>query len=105
MEVCLNLIIIQLIIVFVADLSGFIEDGIEPFLGRLFKMKHFKLKTKPFKCSLCLTTWIGLIYILIKGCFTIPMIGYVLLLAFLTPIANNLLIMVREALIKITTII
>lgn len=102
--ICLNLFILQLIIVFIIDLSGVIEDGIEPMLAKFFKQRKVKLK-KPFCCSLCMTTWIGLIYILIKGCFTIPMIGYVLLLAFLTPIANNLLIMVREALIKITTII
>lgn len=100
----INLLILQLIIVFIIDLSGFIEDGIEPMLAKFLKQRKVKLK-KPFCCSLCMTTWIGLIYILIKGCFTIPMIGYVLLLAFLTPIANNLLIMVREALIKITTII
>lgn len=104
MEVCLNLILIQLIIVFIIDLSGFIEDGIEPMLAKLFHKPKVRLK-KPWSCSLCLTTWIGLIYILIKGCFTIPMIGYVLLLAYLTPIAYNLLIMVKEALIKITTII
>lgn len=100
----LHLLIIQLIIVFVIDLSGFIEDGIEPALARIIKKKKVKLK-KPFSCSLCMTTWIGLIYILIYGCFNIPMIGYVLLLAYLTPIANNLLIMIKEALTKITNII
>lgn len=100
--ILINLLIIQFIIVFIADISGFIDDGIEPMLGRIFKMKYFKLKNKPFKCSLCLCTWIGLIYILITGNFTIPMIGYVLLLAFLTPVAYNLLIGLKEFLIKIT---
>ena len=102
MEILLNLLIIQFIIVFIADISGFMDDGVEPLLGRIFKIKHFKLKTKPFKCSLCLCTWVGLIYILIKGCFTIPMIGYVLLLAFLTPVAYSILIDIRELLLKIT---
>lgn len=104
MKILIDLLIIQLIIVFVIDLSGFIQDGIEPLLGKIFKNPRVKLK-KPWCCSLCLTTWIGLIYILIQGCFTIPMIGYVFFLAFLTPIANNLLIMIKEALIKITNII
>lgn len=100
----INLLIIQLIIVFVIDLSGFIEDGIEPLLGKIFKNPKVKLK-KPWSCSLCMTTWIGLLYLLITGHFTIPMIGYVLLLAYLTPIANNLLIMIKEALTKITNLI
>lgn len=100
----LNLLIIQLIIVFIIDISGFIDDGIEPALARFFNRKKVKLK-KPFSCSLCMTTWIGLIYILIMGQFNIIMIGYVFLLAFLTPIAYNFLLMIREALTKITNII
>lgn len=102
MGILLNLLIIQFIVVFIADISGFIDDGIEPALGTIFGMRHFKLKSKPFKCSLCLCTWIGLIYILITGYFTIPMIGYVLLLAFLTPVAYNLLVGLKDYLIKIT---
>ena len=101
MEICLNLLLIQLIIVFIIDISGFVDDGIQPFFRKHF---HGTLKTKPFLCSLCLTTWIGLFYILIQGCFTIPMIAYVFLLAYLTPISYNLLITIKEALIKITTI-
>lgn len=104
MGILLNLLIIQFIIVFIADISGFIDDGIEPLLGKIFKIKQFKLKTKPFKCSLCLCTWIGLIYILITGNFTIPMIGYVLLMAFLTPVTYNLLIGFRDVLIKLTKV-
>lgn len=100
----INLLIIQLIIVFVIDISGFIDEGIEPALAKILKQKKVKLK-KPFSCSLCMTTWIGLIYILIYGSFTIPMIGYVFLLAYLTPIAYNFLLMVREALTKITNLI
>lgn len=100
----INLLIIQLIIVFVIDISGFIDEGIEPALANILKQKKVKLK-KPFSCSLCMTTWIGLIYILIYGSFTITMIGYVFLLAYLTPIAYNFLLMVREALTKITNLI
>ena len=100
----INLLIIQLIIVFVIDISGFIDEGIEPALAKILKQKKVKLK-KPFSCSLCMTTWIGLIYILIYGSFTIPMIGYVFLLAYLTPIAYNFLLMVMEALTKITNLI
>lgn len=98
----LDLLLIHLIIVFILDISGFVEDGIQPFF-----IKHFKhrLKSKPWTCDICLTTWIGLIYILIQGCFTIPMVAYVFLLAYLAPVSNNILIAIREALLKITNII
>lgn len=95
----LNLWIISMMVVYVLDLSGFVDDGIQPFFR-----KHFKgpLKTKPFLCSMCMTHHIGLIYILITGKFSIPMWGFVCLLSFLTPVWNNLLIGLKEFLIKIT---
>ena len=100
MEVCLNLLIITLMIVYVLDISGFVDDGIQPFFR-----KHFKgqLKTKPFLCSLCMSHWIGLLYIIITGTFSIPMWGYVCLLSLLTPVFYNLLIGLREFLLKITS--
>ena len=87
-------------IVYVLDISGFVDDGIQPFFR-----KHFKgqLKTKPFLCSLCMSHWIGLLYIIITGTFSIPMWGYVCLLSLLTPVFYNLLIGLREFLLKITS--
>lgn len=95
----LNLLIISMMIVYVLDLSGFVDDGIQPFFR-----KHFKgpLKTKPFLCSMCMTHHIGLIYILITGNFSIPMWGFVCLLSFLTPVWYNLLLGLKDFLIKIT---
>lgn len=96
----LNLLIITLMIVYVLDISGFVDDGVQPFFR-----KHFKgqLKTKPFLCSLCMSHWIGLLYIIITGTFSIPMWGYVCLLSLLTPVFYNLLIGLREFLLKITS--
>lgn len=97
----INLLIISLMIVYVLDLSGFVEDGIQPFFR---KRLGGPIKTKPFLCSLCMTHHIGLIYILIVGKFSIAMWGYVCLLSFLTPVFNNILILLKEFLIKITSI-
>lgn len=96
----MNLLIITLMIVYVLDISGFVDDGVQPFFR-----KHFKgqLKTKPFLCSLCMSHWIGLLYIIITGTFSIPMWGYVCLLSLLTPVFYNLLIGLREFLLKITS--
>lgn len=97
--IMINLLIISMMIVYVLDLSGFVDDGIQPFFR-----KHLggQLKTKPFLCSLCMTHHIGLIYILIVGKFSIAMWGYVCLLSFLTPVWYNLLVGLKEFLLKIT---
>lgn len=97
----IDLLVICLMVVFVIDLSGFVDDGIEPLLGKIFKTSNVKLK-KPWGCSLCMSHHINLLYIIITGTFSIPMWGYVCLLSFMTPVFNNLLIGLRDFLIKIT---
>ena len=98
----INLLIIQLLIVFVIDLSGFIEE-LEKMIAKWLKVNKVHIP-KPFSCSLCSTWWTGIIYLIIIGHFTLPYIGFVALLAYLTPVAYNFLIMVKEALTKITNI-
>lgn len=95
----INLIVISFMVVYVLDLSGFVDDGIQPFFR-----KHLggTLRTKPFLCSQCMTHHIGLIYILITGNFSVPMWGFVCLLAFLTPVTQNILVGIKELLLRIS---
>lgn len=97
----INLLIISLIIVYVIDLSGFIQDGVEPLLARIFHVHQVRLK-KPWSCSKCMTLWIGLLYVMIFCHITIPIIGYVFFLSFMTPVLNNTLIAIYEWLLKLT---
>jgi hypothetical protein len=56
----LDLFLITIIICFIIDISGIIES-IEWWLSKWLKVPC-KIP-KPFSCSLCMTFWIGLIYI------------------------------------------
>ena len=94
----LNLFILTCIIVFIIDLSGIITE-MENILSKWLKAKI--LIPKPFSCSLCLTWWIGLLYLLVYGKFTIICIGYVALLSLLTTTIYNGLLMIRDLLNKI----
>lgn len=100
--IMINLLIIQLLIVFIIDLSGIIDE-LEKMIAKWLKVNKVHIP-KPFSCSLCSSWWCGLIYLLIMGQFTIPMIGFVALLAYLTPVSYNFLLLVKEALIRITNI-
>lgn len=93
----LKLFILTCIIVFIIDLSGIIEE-LERILGKWLKAKI--IIPKPFSCSLCLTWWIGLLYLLVYGCFTIDYIAYVALLSFLTQIIYNVIILLRDMINK-----
>lgn len=103
MNTLINLLLITLIIVYIIDISGAIEDLVEPLLGKIFKKTKVKLK-KPWSCSRCMTFWLGLFYILIMSHFTLPYIFYVCMLSMLTPFFNNVLTLLLEALIKLTDI-
>lgn len=99
MMIILKLILIQAVVVYIIDLSGAIEDLVEPLLARIFNRKSVRLK-KPFSCSTCTTWWLGLLYIAINSRFTIPYIALTALLSWLTPVMKNLLIVIKELLIK-----
>lgn len=94
----LKLLILTSIIVFIIDLSGFIDE-VERILSKWIKAKV--LIPKPFSCSLCISWWIGLLYLLVYGKFTIIWIGYVALLSLLTTTIYNGLLMIRDLLNKI----
>ena len=100
MEIFLNLLLIHLIIVYVLDISGFVDDGIQPFFR-----KHLggNLKSKPWLCSRCQSLWIGLIYIIIAGKLSLPWFACCMMFSFLAPITANILIAIYELLLKLTS--
>lgn len=94
----IDLILIQLIIVFIIDLSGAVES-FKLFISKILtkgKIQTTNFDLKPFTCSLCSTWWIGLIYLLICHSFTIPYIALVALLSFLTPLSSSILLLIKD---------
>lgn len=70
-----NLFLIAWICVFVIDCSGIVEE----MEMRMKKICPLYRIGKPFSCSLCMTWWISLAYLLAVGHFTLP---YVAITAF-----------------------
>ena len=104
----INLFLLTCIIVFVVDLSGFVDEMVKRLYNKYIKVGDYHTlipKLKPFTCSLCLSFWVGLIYLLITRQFTILMIGYVCLLAFLSPIIGDILVMIKDVINKIINLI
>ena len=95
----INLLLITLIIVFVIDISGAIEHLVYPLVKRLLKIpKTSRIEIPLISCSLCMTFWSGLIYIIGMGEFTLLNLFFVCVCAFLTTHIKDLFILIRDIL-------
>lgn len=83
-----NLICIAVICVIVTDILKF-WDSLERPLSVIFDTK-VKFG-KPINCSTCQTFWLGLIYLLVWHCFTLPNLTLVLLIAVCTGVIGSLI--------------
>lgn len=99
----LNLLLITLILVYVIDITGFV-DTVKHWIWKwVFKGKNKEYRDfdfRPFSCSLCSSWWAGIIYLCFTG-FTWEMVAYVACLSYLTPVFKDALLFVKDLLIKI----
>ena len=88
----LNLLLIQFIVVFIVDISGFI-DTVKEKLSKLLTNNRIvttNYSIRPFDCSLCANFWISLIYLLVTNQFTISYIAFVCLMSGTTILTKDI---------------
>lgn len=98
MKAIIDLILVALVTIYIVDLSGFTETllkVISAYKGRKIT------ELKPFSCSLCMVWWVCLIYAVIVGNLTIPVVALIALLSLLSVPYGQLLILIREAFLKL----
>ena len=92
----INLFFITFIITFIIDYSGIIQS-IENFLyKKIGKSKFIVRIPKPFSCSLCMTFWTGLLYLIIIGCLNIQNIFIVCLFSISTKMIIDLIYLIID---------
>lgn len=103
----LNLLFISLIWVLILDVAGFAHTIDRTLYKIFYKGRPFRddAHFKPFDCSLCLTFWSGLLYLIIIHSFTIPYITLLLLFACLTPLEKDIFNLIRDLIIKLIDLI
>ncbi len=100
-----DILIITLIITWVIDLTDFITS-IKKLLWRAIfgKDKIYRdFQMKPFDCSLCSSFWCNLIYVICMGKFSLPILGYISLMAFMTPVIKDVMQMIRDIFVRVIT--
>ena len=94
----LNLIFIWIITVIIIDISGII-DSIKFRLSKFLtkgKIPTTEFRIKPIDCSFCMNFWIGLIYIICMGEFSLALVALILGLSVMTPILKDLINLVKD---------
>ena len=100
MKIYIDLLMVAVITIYIVDLSGFTETLLK-FISAYKGRKITELK--PFSCSMCMVWWVCLIYAVIVGNLTIPVVALIALLSLLSVPCGQLLILIREAFLKVIT--
>lgn len=87
---------ITILVVFIIDLSG-VVDSFKQSLSKWIGKGEIK-RLKPFDCSLCITFWSGLIYLVIVGEFNLLSLVVVSMFAYLTQPISLFLRLCKDAL-------
>lgn len=105
--VLIKLVLLAYIVVMVVDISGFI-DSLKSGLKWVLtggKMNNSDYRLKPIDCSLCMTFWVGIIYLFITGLFSIKYLAFVLLLAVLSEVIKDTILLMKDTMITIINLI
>ena len=102
----INCLLITICWVIILDQLHFWEDFTSSVKSLLTKGKFRNpIQIKPFNCSVCMSFWTNLIYIIVIGKFSIFMIGYILLLSWSAPLINSIFTLLKNAIIKFINIL
>ena len=107
LNVIFNLFLIAVICVFIVDISGAI-DSLKSAIKWLLtngKMKNSNYDLKPLSCSLCMTFWCGLIYLLVTSNFTLMYVAIVCLLSAFACLLKSGILLVEDIITKIIQLI
>ena len=94
-----DIALVSALAVYIVDLSGF-TDSWRAALAHWFGKSPAVLRPlPPFDCGQCMSWWLCLLYAICTGEFSLCVLAWCALLAFLTPFTGQLLLLVRETLL------
>lgn len=100
MNVIIDLLLIQIIVVILIDISGIVQS-VEGLIARLLSLK--KVSIYMLECSFFMNHHTAFIYLLLTGALSLKTYAIVLVLCFFTSITKDLLWGIRDRLIKLVS--
>lgn len=114
MALILEMLMITTLITFVIDISGFFDAALNAIWKTAFKnrkqpdtleWKNISFFLHPLECSTCGSWWLLLLFLILTHNLTILNVFIAGMMAFLTPIIKDLLIMVKDIFTKIINLV
>lgn len=93
MNLIIDLILIQVIVVILIDISGIVQS-VEGLIARMLSLR--KVSIYMLECSFCMNHHTAVIYLLLTGSLSLENYCFVLILCFLTSVTKELLWTVRD---------
>lgn len=84
-----DIILISLVCVFVIDCTDIIPT-LKRRISNIIYHRDVDISIKPFECSLCMSFWCGLAYLLCTHSFSLPLLFLVCLSSYFTPVYKEL---------------
>mgnify|MGYP007022373505 CR=1 FL=1 len=96
----LYLFLIALFWVLALDCTDFYATVASDFRSFLTQGKFTEPKyVKPFSCSLCMSWWTGLAFLLVTKAVTVPYIVLTLAIAVFTPVIKDAILLIEDMLL------
>lgn len=98
MNIYIELLLVAVTVIFIVDISGFSDKVLD--VASHIKGRRID-QLRPFTCSLCMTWWVTLIWAIIQGQLSIPIIAYCAALAAFSFPIGQIFIFITEGLNKL----
>lgn len=101
--ILLNILVINLALILVIDLSGFIPS-VKRLISKWLTKNQIEtdsFRIRPFDCSYCMTFWCTLLFIIVTGQFTFLNLLLVIIITHLTDVTRQTMLLIKDLLLKI----
>lgn len=101
MEPAVVLLLLTVMMVIVIDLTDFIDSLKQAIWKWVFKgnpREYRDFRLKPIDCALCSSFWLGMLYLVIWGKWTIGLMVFQLFLSYITPVIKDALLLIKAIL-------
>lgn len=96
----IKLLLITITVSLIVDISGII-DSIKYAISKFLKCEPHQIRLKPFDCSLCMSFWTEMAYLIYNNNITLVNITLAILFACYSSLVSEIYYTIKDIIIKV----